>query len=85
MLCSEAVNRIARDEMRLAIHLRAVFRHIIRPFSLIPSVIEMGVNIEDRYMKSKSSHHTKCNTIKDDSTQLNISHLRFAEWEKRLW
>lgn len=85
MLCSEAVNNIARDEMRLAIQLRAVFRHIIRPFNLIPSVIEMGVNIEDRFMKSKSSHHTKCNTIKDDSMLPSISHLRFSEWEKRLW
>lgn len=78
MLSSEAVNEIVCDEMRLAIQLRTVLRHTLRPCILIPSLIEIGVNIEELYI-------TNCNTSKGASAQQNNSCLRFSEWEKRLW
>jgi hypothetical protein len=78
MLSSEAVNEVVCDEMRLAIQLRTVLRHTLRPFILIPSLIEIGVNIEELFI-------TNCNAIKGASTQQNNFCLRFSEWEKRLW
>jgi hypothetical protein len=81
-LGSETVDNITSAEVRLAIQLRGVLRNYMRPFVLIPSIIEVGVNIEDLFLNSKRAYST---IHGDTSKHHSFSHSNFSEWEKRLW